>query len=180
MYGALKKLDKFCQEGDWVVLMGAGGGLGHFESKRDICLHSGATAFVDLKEDVEKKVRGISDGLGAHAVVVVVGLEPAYETGAKLLRPLGTLVCVGLPRPDYHIPISPLDCVNKGYRIVGSAVGTEEEMQALLKLAAAGKVSSAYEVFDFEKVNDVMAKLEHYQVNGRAVLKIADGENSRL
>lgn len=135
-------------------------------------------------------------------MVVVVGLEPAYETGAKLLRPLGTLVCVGLPRPDYHIPISPLDCVNKGetlrdefvcqflvfaqtdknigYHIVGSAVGTEEEMQALLKLAAAGKVSSAYEVFDFEKVNDVMAKLEHYQVNGRAVLKIADGENSRL
>ncbi|KAJ9298989.1 hypothetical protein DTO271G3_3231 [Paecilomyces variotii] len=189
MYGALKKLDRYCEKGDWVVLMGAGGGLGHLgiqigkemgESKKDICLHSGATAFVDLKEDVEDKVKDISDGLGAHAVVVVVGLEQAYEQGAKLLRPLGTLVCVGLPRPDYHIPISPLDCVNKGYQVVGSAVGTEEEMQELLKLAADGKVSSAYEVFDFDDINDVMLKLEKYQVRGRAVLRIADVEASRL
>lgn len=29
MYGALKKLDRYCEKGDWVVLMGAGGGLGH-------------------------------------------------------------------------------------------------------------------------------------------------------
>lgn len=29
MYAALKKLDKFCEKGNWVVLMGAGGGLGH-------------------------------------------------------------------------------------------------------------------------------------------------------
>ncbi|KAJ9247151.1 hypothetical protein DTO207G8_8299 [Paecilomyces variotii] len=197
MYGALKKLDRYCEKGDWVVLMGAGGGLGHLgiqigkemgyrviavdsASKKDICLHSGATAFVDLKEDVEDKIKDISDGLGAHAVVVVVGLEQAYEQGAKLLRPLGTLVCVGLPRPDYHIPISPLDCVNKGYQVVGSAVGTEDEMQELLKLAADGKVSSAYEVFDFDDINDVMLKLEKYQVRGRAVLRIADVGASRL
>ncbi|GAD92866.1 alcohol dehydrogenase, putative [Paecilomyces variotii No. 5] len=80
MYGALKKVDKSFQEGDSVVIMGAGGGPGHFvqigkemgyriiavdsESKRDICLHSDATAFVDPKEDVEKKIRDITDGLG--------------------------------------------------------------------------------------------------------------------
>ena len=29
MYGALNKLDKLCKPGDWVVIMGAGGGLGH-------------------------------------------------------------------------------------------------------------------------------------------------------
>lgn len=29
MYGALNKLDKYCDKGDWVVIMGAGGGLGH-------------------------------------------------------------------------------------------------------------------------------------------------------
>lgn len=64
--------------------------------------------------------------------------------------------------------------------MVGSAVGTEEEMQALLKLAAAGKVSSHYEVFEFDDVNDVMLKLEKYQVNGRAVLRIKDDEISHL
>lgn len=47
-------------------------------------------------------------------------------------------------------------------------------MQALLKLAEEGKVSTHYEVFDFDKVNDVMAKLVKYEVNGRAVLRIPE------
>lgn len=29
MYSALKKLDKYCQKGDYVAIVGAGGGLGH-------------------------------------------------------------------------------------------------------------------------------------------------------
>ena len=29
MYGALNKLERLCRPGDWVVIMGAGGGLGH-------------------------------------------------------------------------------------------------------------------------------------------------------
>ncbi|OGM45023.1 alcohol dehydrogenase [Aspergillus bombycis] len=52
MYGALNKLHKFCQKGDWVVIMGAGGGLGHFATKQDICMQSGAAAFVDFRNDV--------------------------------------------------------------------------------------------------------------------------------
>jgi alcohol dehydrogenase, propanol-preferring len=139
-------------------------------------------------------VKKITDGLGAHAVIVVVGIESGYNIGVKLLRPLGTLVCVGIPRMDFHIPISPLTCIDKGmtsrrsakgfsitycikyfftgYTIVGSAVGTEAEMQALLKLAAEGKVSTHYQVFDFEQVNEVMDKLARYEIQGRAVLRL--------
>lgn len=29
MYGALNKLERLYKPGDWVVIMGAGGGLGH-------------------------------------------------------------------------------------------------------------------------------------------------------
>ena len=29
MYGALKRLEKFCEKDNWVVIVGAGGGLGH-------------------------------------------------------------------------------------------------------------------------------------------------------
>ncbi|KAJ6001022.1 hypothetical protein N7481_001431 [Penicillium waksmanii] len=29
MFGALRKLEKYCQRNDWVVILGAGGGLGH-------------------------------------------------------------------------------------------------------------------------------------------------------
>lgn len=29
MYGALNKLSQYCKPGNWVAIMGAGGGLGH-------------------------------------------------------------------------------------------------------------------------------------------------------
>ncbi|RAQ51263.1 alcohol dehydrogenase [Aspergillus flavus] len=170
MYGALNKLHKFCQKGDWVVIMGAGGGLGHLgiqigkemgyniiavdsATKQDICMKSGAAAFVDFRNDVEKEVQNLTDGAGAHAVVVVVGLASAYNQALRLLRPLGTLVCVGLPSQDYRMPISPLYCVNRGIHVVGSCVGTEEEMQDLLRMAAAGRVSTHYQVFELMEVN---------------------------
>ncbi|KAL1962446.1 hypothetical protein VTN77DRAFT_9647 [Rasamsonia byssochlamydoides] len=190
MIGALKKLDKLCEKGDWVVIVGAGGGLGHLgvqigkelgyriiavdsASKKDICMDSGAIAFVDFtQEDAHKQIQDLTDGLGAHAVIVVVGVENGYHLGVKLLRPTGTLVCVGIPRMDFHIPISPLDCINRGYNVVGSAVGTEDELQELLQMAADGRVSTHYEVFDFDKANEVMERLARYEVKGRVVLRI--------
>ncbi|PYI36868.1 alcohol dehydrogenase [Aspergillus indologenus CBS 114.80] len=148
-YGALNKLDKYCDKGDWVVIM-------------DICMQSGAEAFVDFSDDPTTKIRSLTDGIGAHAVIVSV----------EFPRPVGTLVCVGLPRPDYHLPISPLMCVDRGYRIVGSAVGTEDEMQALLRMAAAGKVVTHVTVFELEDINEVAGLLGRFEVEGRAVLRI--------
>ncbi|KAE8381974.1 amino acid permease-domain-containing protein [Aspergillus bertholletiae] len=156
MYGALNKLRKFCQRGDWVVIMGAGGGLGHFGTKRDICLTSGAAAFIDFRNNVEREVQNLTEGVGAHAVIVVVGLAAAYNQALQLLRPVGTLVCVGLPAQDYRMPISPLDCVSRGFHLVGSCVGTEEEMQDLLRMAAAGQVSTHYQVFELAEVNALL------------------------
>ncbi|KAB8209369.1 amino acid permease-domain-containing protein [Aspergillus parasiticus] len=133
-------------------------------TKQDICMKSGAAAFVDFRNDVsgsmasqvEKEVQNLTDGAGAHAVVVVVGLATAYNQALRLLRPVGTLVCVGLPSQDYCIPISPLDCVNRGFHVVGSCVGTEEEMQDLLRMAAAGRVSTHYQVFELTEVNTLL------------------------
>lgn len=37
MYGALSKIEKLYEKGDWVVIMGAGGGLGHLYAFRARC-----------------------------------------------------------------------------------------------------------------------------------------------
>lgn len=60
------------------------------------------------------RINGITGGLGAHAVIVAVGASQAYKMAVKLLRPLGTLICVGLPELGLHIPMSAVDCVNRG------------------------------------------------------------------
>ncbi|RAK85587.1 alcohol dehydrogenase [Aspergillus costaricaensis CBS 115574] len=198
MYGALSKVEKLYEKGDWVVIMGAGGGLGHLglqigkemgykmiavdsPSKKDLCLASGASAFFDFKDDnLIRNIQSLTDGVGAHAALIVVGSEKAYEQGVALLRPLGTLVCVGFPRPDFHVPVAPHYCVDYGLQILGSAVGTETEMQALLEMARAGKVSTHYEVFDLEQINDVVARMRGYAVSGRAVLRIPEAAAARM
>ncbi|KAE8342130.1 hypothetical protein BDV24DRAFT_150624 [Aspergillus arachidicola] len=169
MYGALNKLHKFCQKGDWVAIMGAGGGLGHLGIQ--IGKEMGYN-IIAVDRQVEKEIQNLTDGAGTHAVVVVVGLATAYNQALRLLRPVGTLVCVGLPSQDYCIPISPLDCVNRGFHVVGSCVGTEEEMQDLLRMAAAGRVSTHYQVFELTEVNTVIERLERFAIEGRAVLRI--------
>ena len=45
-------------------------------------------------------------------------------------------------------------------------------MQELLHLAAEGRVSTHYEVFDFDRVNDVLDTLQRYEIKGRVVLRI--------
>lgn len=88
MHRALK--DSRLQPGNWVVFPGGGGGVGSQgvqlarcmgmrpivvdggENKRTLSLRLGAEAFVDFREvkDVAGKIKEISDGVGAHGVIV--------------------------------------------------------------------------------------------------------------
>jgi len=187
IYSAIKKCN--LQEGEWLVLPGAGGGLGHIgvqiaqqagykiiaidtgEDKRKLCLELGATIFLDFKhDDVEKSVKEITSGYGAHAVVCTAESSVAYDQAVRLTRNLGTLVCIGLSRSS--LTVSPLEMVLRSLRIIGSAVGTQEEMDELLLLAVAGKVVAAIEVFEFEQMDEVVHKLAKGQIGGRAVVRI--------
>lgn len=46
--------------------------------------------------------------------MVTAGSERAYESVPKLLRNLGVLVCIGIPRLDFHVPISPFEIIVRG------------------------------------------------------------------
>lgn len=132
MAGAISKLEGDLEAGDWVVISGSGGGLGHMgvqiaslkgfrviavdsgEGKRSLSLDSGAEVFIDYKTmDVEKEVKALT-GEGASAVVVVPGSEEAFNLAPKLVRNMGVIVCVGLPRNDFNLPISATMCSARG------------------------------------------------------------------
>jgi propanol-preferring alcohol dehydrogenase len=139
-------------------------------------------------------VKELTSGIGAHAVIVTAGSERAYEQAPKLLRSLGTVVCVGLPRRDFHVPVSPFEIVVRGEQhwyyackgkfvnqsdwaflglnVVGTSVGVEDDMASLLQMAVKGEVSPHVQVFDFGDINDVMKKLADFEIQGRAVLRI--------
>jgi propanol-preferring alcohol dehydrogenase len=133
MSGALDHLDKELQPGDWVVISGSGGGLGHIgvqiaarvkklrviavdsgDAKRKLSLESGAEAFIDFKmEDVAARVLELT-GEGAHATVVVPGTKEAFATAPTLVRNMGHIITVGLPRNDIELPISATLCAARG------------------------------------------------------------------
>lgn len=99
--------------GQWIVLPGAGGGLGHFavqyakamgmrviaidggDAKRDLCKKLGAEQFIDFTttKDIQAEVMRLT-GFGAHAVIVTASTKEAYATAPGLLRPNGTAVVV--------------------------------------------------------------------------------------
>ena len=186
MYGSISRSG--VKKGEWLILTGAGGGLGHLgvqiarekglkliaidsgEQKKELCFRLGATAFLDFKnDDVEKGVKELTNGYGAHAVICTAGAA-AYAQAVRLVRNCGTIVCVGLVTEN--LPVSPFEMLNRGLRIVGSSVGTPKHLAELLEIAVQGKVKPLVEVREFEELDAVLKRLAAYQVEGRVVVKI--------
>ncbi|KAF5676189.1 alcohol dehydrogenase III [Fusarium heterosporum] len=191
MAGAVAKLEGYATNGDWVVISGSGGGLGHLgvqiasrlhdmrviaidtgEARRQLSLESGAEHFIDFAhEDVVEKVKKIT-GEGASAVLVVTGTQEAFVQAPNLVRNMGIIVTIGLPRNDFNIPLSATICSARSLTVTGVAVGTEEQMKELLQHALKGTIVPKVTVLDFKEVGNVIEDLKKQQITGRAVVKI--------
>jgi propanol-preferring alcohol dehydrogenase len=193
VYAALKKSG--AEAGNWVVIPGAGGGLGHLavqfgakgigqriigidhSSKKDLVLESGAEHFIAIDEtkDVAAAVKEVTGGLGAHAVVVCTASNAAYASGIDFLRFKGTLVCVGIPEGDM-VPIAtalPQTLVAKSLKIVGSAVGDRREAIETLDFAARGVVKTHFRVEKMDKLTSVFEDMDKGLMKGRVVLDLS-------
>lgn len=163
VYSALAKSG--ARPGDWVVIPGAGGGLGHLAlqigsrgmgfrmigidlgEKEKLAKECGAEVFYNLanysRDDdgtnkLVEDVKAATGGAGAAATVVCTGSNAAYAQCLSFLKFGGTLVCVGIPEGD-PVPIqtaNPAALLARELRIVGSAVGNRKDAIDTLELAA--------------------------------------------
>ncbi|THH03682.1 hypothetical protein EW145_g6090 [Phellinidium pouzarii] len=176
--------------GDWIVILGAGGGLGHLAVqyavamglrvvavdtglvKRDFCLSLGSEAWLDFKEssNLVSDIREMTQG-GAHAVLVVAGGEAAYTTAAMYLRETGTLLVVGLP-PGAILSIPVLLVAARGLTIRGVFLGSRQQAVEAVNIAATGRVKCTYTIRGLSELNDVYAEMEKGRIIGRVVLDI--------
>lgn len=112
-YAALRKSK--AKAGDWVIISGAGGGLGHIAcqlgsrgmgmriigidapSKKDVVMDCGAEHFIDVTAhddaSIAEEVLKLTGGLGAQAVIVVTASNRAYAQALDFIRFDGTVVC---------------------------------------------------------------------------------------
>ncbi|KAF7552066.1 hypothetical protein G7Z17_g4585 [Cylindrodendrum hubeiense] len=192
-YAALRKSN--AKPGNWMVVLGAGGGVGHLvtqlaakafgqrvigidqASKEKLVKESGAEVFLDVATqsgDVLAEVTRHSEGLGAHTVIVCAASNAAYSQGVGFLRPGGTLIGVGMPGGD-PTPIAtamPSLIVQKQLKIVGSILGNRQDAIDVLELAARGVVTVHYEIRGLGSLTQTFEDLESGALTGRAVLDL--------
>jgi propanol-preferring alcohol dehydrogenase len=113
-------------------------------------------------------IRALRKQGGVQVAVVTSAAKAAYDTAFKCLSPGGTLSVVGLPAEPLSFPA--LALVGIEARIVGSSVGTRDDMRAVLELAAAGKLRCLVETQPLAEVNSVFERMRRGQINGRVVL----------
>ena len=90
-----------------------------------------------LSEDASKQIMEATEG-GAKSIVDFVGAESSVNLGYQCLSKGGKLVVVGLFGGKITIPLPLLTLTEK--KIMGSYVGSLNEMKDLMKLVSAGKI----------------------------------------
>jgi propanol-preferring alcohol dehydrogenase len=140
-------------------------------------MESGAEHFiaVDGGEDMAEAVKAVTNGLGAHAVVVCTANNAAYGNSLDLLRFGGRVVCVGIPEGEV-VPIksaNPGVMVAKSLQVVGSAVGNRREAIETMEFAARGIVKTHFRVEKMDKLTSVFEEMEKGALKGRVVLDLS-------
>lgn len=189
VYKALK--ESGVKPGQYVTVIGAGGGLGSMalqyakamgvhaiaidagDDKRKMCLEKlGATAFVDFstsKNLVQDVKKATADGLGPHAVIVLAVNEKPFQQASEYVRSRGTIVCVGLPANAYlKAPV--FDTVTRMINIKGSYVGNRQDTAEAIDFFRRGLIKAPFKTVGLSKLGDVYKLMEQGQIAGRYVV----------
>ncbi len=95
------------------------------DSKLNSALNFGATHTINAKEEnVNKKVRNLTEGRGADFVFVTVGSKSAIEQGFKLSRKGGTLIIVGMTADGVMVEFDACAFASVEKRLLGSKMGS--------------------------------------------------------
>src|ERR1700691_182750 len=136
------------------------------EEKLELARTFGAVDTLNaLTIDVVKQVRRKS---GFHVSLVSSAAKAAYDTAFSCVRPAGTLLVVGLPAENICFP--PILMAAREVRIHASTVGTRQDLQEVLAMAAAGKVRCQVVARPLAQANDALDQLRKGQVAGRIVV----------
>ncbi|KAI9658955.1 MAG: hypothetical protein M1821_001915 [Bathelium mastoideum] len=194
VYTALNRSD--ARPGQWVVISGAGGGLGHIAcqlgsramgfriigvdhgSKEKFVRDCGAEAFVDVTKfddrTIVEEVKRITKGRGATAAILCTGNNRAYAQALAMLADGGTLICAGVPEGE---PVEikgarPADIGGRCLTIRGVSMGNKKDAIEVMELAARGVVNSQCRIEKMENLTKVFEEMSEGRLMGRVVVDL--------
>ena len=182
---AVKKAIPVLEPGTHAVVIGAGG-LGHIGVQ---CLKAMTSAEVIVIDPSEKalalaaqlgadqtvkvdgthvdKVKEMTDGLGAEAIIDFVGEKGAIEDGIAMIRDGGFYYVIGYGE---NVNIPTIDIISREISFIGNLVGTYSDLAELMTLTAQGQVTLHTTTYPLDAINDAMADLDGGRLQGRGIL----------
>lgn len=118
-------------------------------------------------------VQAIADLGGADVAIALAVTPRAFEQAFAALRRGGRLVCVALPPEGdgpMHLPI--FDTVLKGISVIGSIVGTRQDLAEVFRLHALGRTRVVAEARKLEQVNEAIDDVLHARAAARLVFEL--------
>jgi len=143
--------------------------VGRTEDKLQMAQQSfGADAAINLtKEKLTDGIKRITGGKGVNAVFDFVVNNESIENSSKILANTGRLILVGIGREP--VVMNPKRLTFKEASVVGSSVGSKEELQLLVDLASSDRLKGvANSKHRLNEVNEVLTALKEGKVLGRA------------
>ena len=95
------------------------------EAKLALARAFGATHTIAASmPDIRATIRELTGGRGVDYAIVTVGSTAAMEQAVRIIRPLGTVILVGLPQKTATLPVRVYPFVLQGQRIISSFMGS--------------------------------------------------------
>src|SRR6185295_6088639 len=127
----------------------------------------GADHTVKVDGTQRDKIKELTDGMGAEAIIDFVGEKGAIEDGIDMVQDGGFYYVIGYGE---NINIPTIDVISREISFIGNLVGTYTDLEQLMTLTAQGKVSLHTTTYPLEAINDAMADLDGGRLQGRGIL----------
>jgi S-(hydroxymethyl)mycothiol dehydrogenase len=139
--------------------------------KLDAARRFGATHVVNAADgDVVEAVRALTGGFGADVVIEAVGRPETYKQAFYARDLAGTVVLVGVPRPDMRLDLPMLDVFGRGGALKSSWYGDclpERDFPMMIALFRQGRLPLdrfVSETIDLGDVEEAFTRMEHGDV----------------
>jgi len=175
-YHAVRKAVPLLYPGTTCVVIGAGG-LGHIGVQCLLAMTATRVVVVDPNPAARELARSLgahevtdrTDDLrdSAHVVLDFVGEQGAEKEGLATTRRAGSYFVIGY---GGTVEVPTIDLISTERNIIGNLVGSYNDLDELMTLAAQGKVTLHTRTYPLAAVNEAIDDLEAGRLQGRGIL----------
>jgi S-(hydroxymethyl)glutathione dehydrogenase/alcohol dehydrogenase len=137
------------------------------EAKLALASAFGATHTIAANTpDIRAMIRELTGGRGVDYAIVTVGSTAAMEQAVRIIRPVGTVILVGLAQKAAQLPVRVYPFVLQGQRIIGSFMGSSRlhaDVAHLVALYRQGQLKLDELItarYSFDQINTAIETME--------------------